>query len=99
MSDNAPEWPAFIREIDGTLAANSQYVLHGGIRDRVLHRAPGGTELLDLRDALWMTFQRSAYSCLIWYDYVHGVSIYPDSSAHHGAVEAVLGRGTLGSWR
>jgi hypothetical protein len=99
MSDqNVPEWPAFLREIDGTLAATSQYVLHGAIRDRVLRRTPTGPELLDLQDALWMMFARSGYSCLIWYDHVHGITAYPNWSPHREAAERLLGRETLGSW-
>jgi hypothetical protein len=43
-AERLPGWPAFVRELDGTLAVHSQYVLRGNIRDRYpLPEAPDPT--------------------------------------------------------
>ncbi|WP_242900987.1 AAA family ATPase [Actinomadura terrae] len=75
-------WPPFIRELDATLSVHSQYVLSGNLYDSFL--APpvevvGPARLLPLRGLLWETLRSSGASCMIVYDPVDGVQVYPDT--------------------
>ncbi|TDD68050.1 AAA family ATPase [Actinomadura rubrisoli] len=75
-------WPPFIRELDATLSVHSQYVLSGNLYDSFL--APplegiGPARLLPLRDLLWETLRSSGASCMVVYDPVDGLQIYPDT--------------------
>lgn len=75
-------WPPFIRELDATLSVHSQYVLSGNLYDSFL--APplegnGPARLLPLRDLLWETLRSSGASCMVVYDPVDGLQIYPDN--------------------
>jgi hypothetical protein len=95
--DLGPELPAFVREIDSTLAVHSQYVLHGNIRDVFLRRPPGARpRLVPLRHLLWEVLERSGYEFLLVFDQVDGLSVYPDSDDDVGrrardAASRVLG--------
>ncbi|MGH3241175.1 MAG: AAA family ATPase [Spirillospora sp.] len=73
-------WPPFIRELDATLSVHSQYVLSGNLYDSFL--APpvdttGPARLLPLRELLWETLRSSGASCMIVYDPVDGLQVYP----------------------
>ncbi|QXJ24467.1 ATP-dependent Clp protease ATP-binding subunit [Actinomadura graeca] len=75
-------WPPFIRELDATLSVHSQYVLSGNLYDSFL--APpleggGPARLLPLRGLLWETLRSSGASCMIVYDPVDGLQVYPDT--------------------
>src|SRR5688572_8247728 len=90
LGGRLPGWPAFIRELDATLSVHSQYILSGNLHDSFL--APGLDEsgparLLPLRDLLWESLQSSGYSCLVVYDPVDGLVVYPDGDDEM-AVEA-----------
>jgi ATP-dependent Clp protease ATP-binding subunit ClpB len=105
-------WPTFARELAGTLAVRSQFVLHGNIRDLYLippsdadamsragqpsERAPGQSEAVPLPELLWRALRPSGYQCLIRFDPVHGVSVYPDEERAAEAATQLLGHGVLG---
>jgi hypothetical protein len=106
-------WPTFARELAGTLAARSQYVLHGNIRDLYLIPPPGADaishsspdpeqprglpEPVPLPELLWRALRPSGYQCLIRFDPVHGVGVYPDEEQPAAAAAHLLGTGVLGS--
>ncbi|MFI0371352.1 AAA family ATPase [Actinomadura sp. 1N219] len=73
-------WPPFIRELDATLSVHSQYVLSGNLYDSFLAPpldATGPARLLPLRELLWETLRSSGASCMIVYDPVDGLQVYP----------------------
>ncbi|MUN39870.1 AAA family ATPase [Actinomadura litoris] len=75
-------WPPFIRELDATLSVHSQYVLSGNLYDSFLappQEVVGPARLLPLRGLLWETLRSSGASCMIVYDPVDGVQVYPDT--------------------
>jgi hypothetical protein len=92
-----PGYPAFINEIAGTLSVQSQYVLHGNLRDYFLRERPGEPKhLLELQPMLWEALQSRGYECLICYDPVDGVSVYPKSEQAQEAAKKLLGPRVIG---
>jgi ATP-dependent Clp protease ATP-binding subunit ClpB len=89
--ESGPELPAFVREIDSTLAVHSQYVLHGNIRDVFLRR-PSGQQprLVPLRQLLWEVLEPSGYEFVLMFDQVDGLAVHPgtDDDAGRRATEA-----------
>ncbi|REE96038.1 AAA family ATPase [Thermomonospora umbrina] len=92
-------WPAFIRELDATLSVHSQYVLSGNLHDSFLAPSAdhGPARLLPLRDLLWESLRSSGFSCLVVYDPVDGLLVYPDTDDDIGdeagaAAEQLLGK-------
>ncbi|SFN95448.1 MULTISPECIES: AAA family ATPase [Actinomadura] len=89
-------WPPFIRELDATLSVHSQYVLSGNLYDSFL--APpteggGPARLLPLRGLLWETLRSSGASCMVVYDPVDGVQVYPEGSDEAAqAAETLIGK-------
>ena len=72
----SPDWPAWAREFDSTLPVHSQYVFHGNIRDRYI--VPGDPpKLMSFTGVLWQVLLANGYQCLIGYDTVDGITIYP----------------------
>jgi energy-coupling factor transporter ATP-binding protein EcfA2 len=106
-------WPTFARELAGTLAARAQYVLHGNIRDLYLIPPPGAEALsqpgperertagrpepVPLPELLWRALQPSGFQCLIRFDRVHGISVYPSGEQAAAAAERLLGPGVAGT--
>lgn len=87
--------PAWLRELDGALGTNAQFVLFGNIRDQVLSVQDGQTLLeASLVEALWTSLSRSGYQCLFIYDPVGGLSVYPEDAATREAATEILGRST-----
>jgi ATP-dependent Clp protease ATP-binding subunit ClpB len=96
MERPAAAWPAFAREVEGSLAVHSQYVLHGNVRDRFLvDGGPDGPETLPLLDVLWKALAPSGYRTLVRFDPIRGVSAYPEDT--RAEAQALLGAGVLGS--
>ncbi|GAA0390518.1 chaperone [Acrocarpospora corrugata] len=86
------EWPAFAREIDVTLAVQSQYVLYGNLRDLFLVRAADGTPALrSLRDLLWRVLEAGDYRALLSYDPVDGLLVHPQRPEALDAATRLLG--------
>jgi ATP-dependent Clp protease ATP-binding subunit ClpB len=84
-------WPAFIREMEATLAVHAQYVLWGNLHDSFLVPGTGDAppRLLALLDVLWETLRSSGYPCLIVYDQVDGLRVHPSREVDGGvATEA-----------
>lgn len=95
--DLGPELPAFVREIDSTLAVHSQYVLHGNIRDVFLRRPPGQRpRLVPLRQLLWEVLERSGYEFLLVFDPVDGLAVHPSTDDEPGRRAAEAARRVLG---
>jgi len=81
LSGRLTGWPAFIRELDATLSVHSQYVLSGNLYDSFLlpGDAPGTpARLLPLHDLLWEALRSSGYGCLLIYDPVDGLRVFPE---------------------
>ncbi|GIH28133.1 chaperone [Acrocarpospora phusangensis] len=92
MTGVSPEWPAFAREIDATLAVQSQYVLYGNLRDHFLVRPGGGSPALrSLRDLLWQVLEPSGYQTLLCYDPVDGLMVHPQEPDALDAATRLLG--------
>ncbi|MEU8801486.1 AAA family ATPase [Spirillospora sp. NPDC048819] len=92
-------WPPFIRELDATLSVHSQYVLSGNLYDSFL--APpleggGAARLLPLRGLLWETLRSSGASCMIVYDPVDGLQVYPGGGDVGADEAAQAAEGLLG---
>ncbi|TMQ94036.1 ATP-dependent Clp protease ATP-binding subunit [Actinomadura soli] len=93
-------WPPFIRELDATLSVHSQYVLSGNLYDSFLAPpldATGPARLLPLRELLWETLRSSGASCMIVYDPVDGLQVYPGAGDEVGdeaarSAERLLGK-------
>jgi ATP-dependent Clp protease ATP-binding subunit ClpB len=88
------DWPTFIREFDSTLPVHSQYIFHGNIRDSYV--VPGNPpRLLAFTNLLWEVLRRNGYECLIGYDIVDGLSVYPahglEAQAAQRAAATLLG--------
>jgi AAA domain (Cdc48 subfamily)/C-terminal, D2-small domain, of ClpB protein len=95
-----PGWPTFARELTGTLAARSQYVLQGNSRD--LYLVPGADpaaapRTLTLPELLWGALRPSNYQCLITYDPVHGIGVYPSGPEPIAQAKRLLGPKAIGS--
>ena len=106
-------WPTFARELAGTLAVRAQYVLHGNIRDLYLipaagadaispsgperGQAPARPEPVPLLELLWRALRPSGYQCLIRFDPVHGISVYPEDEQAAAAAGQLLGQKGLGT--
>lgn len=90
--------PAWLRELDGSLGTNSQFVVSGNIRDQVLNCDQHGHPRLEASviDALWTRLSASGCQCLLVYDLVDGLSVFPDEQEAHEAAHAVLGRSVTG---
>jgi len=88
----APTGPAFLAEIDGTLAVHAQYVLHGNIRDDVRNPddSPRQPPTVSTRDALVSMLQRNGYAAVLSYDLVHGLSVVAGDPA---AAKEITGGG------
>ncbi|GAB3690001.1 AAA family ATPase [Actinocorallia lasiicapitis] len=71
-------WPPFIRELDATLSVHSQYVLSGNLYDSFLFPNGDGMALLPLRDMLSEALNASGIGCLLVYDPVDGLRVFPE---------------------
>jgi hypothetical protein len=72
------EFPVFATELAHTLSVHSQFVLHGSLRDLYLRRGTNGQIATEpLRDLLWAALQARGYRCLICYDPVEGLTVFP----------------------
>ncbi|MBO3750642.1 ATP-dependent Clp protease ATP-binding subunit [Streptosporangiaceae bacterium NEAU-GS5] len=91
-SKRLEDWPPFAREVAGTLAVHSQYVLHGNVRDRFLIPGPRSLPLVDV---LWEALRPYGYQALIRYDPMNGFSLHGE--VEPGTADRVLGSGVIGS--
>jgi len=92
-----PGYPAFVNEIVGTLAVHSQYVLHGNLRDEFLLE-PLGREarFQEFLPLLWEATRQRGYECLIRFDPVDGITVYPDEERAAQAARTLLGHRAVG---
>ncbi|WP_018610704.1 AAA family ATPase [Uliginosibacterium gangwonense] len=87
MSNTAPRWLA---DLERLLAIRSQYVISGNIRDSFLVPQPGGPVLLPLLRALWETLKAQGYRCLLVYDPVDGLRVYPNEAEPKALAERLF---------
>ncbi|MCG9478513.1 MAG: AAA family ATPase [Actinomycetia bacterium] len=93
---NAPEFrvPRWLREIDGSLAVTSQFILTGNVRDSFLISGEASAQPARLLEALWQVLKESGFQTLLVYDIVDGLRCYPsvelDPKAHEVA-ESLVG--------
>ncbi len=96
LSGRLAGWPAFLRELDTTLSVHSQYVLSGNLYDSFLLPSPvpgAPAQLLPLHDALWEVLSPSGYGCLLVYDPVDGLKVFPEDDQDATAVaERLIGK-------
>ncbi len=85
-------WPPFIRELDATLSVHSQYVLSGNLYDSFLFPNDDEIALLPLRELLWEALQSSGMSCMLVYDLVDGLRVFPEDDDALAAAEKLLGK-------
>lgn len=98
LPGEARNFPRWLREIDGSLAVNSQFILTGNIRDSYLLPGEEGS-LGNLFDALWEMLKPSGYECIIGFDVVDGLYVWPNDGAESSAAkaaESILGGAKLG---
>ncbi|WP_117213937.1 AAA family ATPase [Allorhizocola rhizosphaerae] len=90
-----PGYPSFVKELVGTLAVHSQYVLHGNVRDQFLVEPPGQLpKPTTLTRLLWEALESSDYQALLCYDPVDGISVYPPQAVAAG--QQLLGSRAIG---
>lgn len=85
--DRLPRWA---RDIDESLAVRSQFVLWGNIRDVFPLETSGETLLVPVRECLWRTLSRSGYECLVVYDPIDGLSVFPHDPTTLEVIHDVL---------
>ncbi|MGC5321163.1 AAA family ATPase [Micromonospora arida] len=95
-----PAWPAFAREIEGTVSVHSQYVVHGNIRD--LFHVPGGPNGLGLLQPLLTVLAKRlaplGFRTLVTFDQVHGFDVLgAERPGMRQSLDRVLGSGVLGN--
>ena len=92
-----PPFPAFVDEVAGTLSVQSQFVLHGNLRDRFLRKPPGEqVRSMTLLQILWQALQPRGYECFVCYDPVDGITVYPETNAALKAAHRLLGPRAVG---
>src|SRR5947209_877854 len=92
-----PGCPAFVDELAGTLSVQSQFVLHGNLRDVFLLRPPGApSRPVSLVPLLWHALRERGYACLVCYDPVDGVTVYPQTAPAAAAAQSLLGSRVVG---
>ena len=91
-----PRFPGWLREVDGTLAVASQFVLAGNIHDKHLVPDPArGERQRPTLDALWQCLQLSDYEALVVYDPVDRLRILPLDERSQNAGLNALGLSAL----
>ncbi|MCU7728854.1 AAA family ATPase [Actinoplanes sp. KI2] len=92
-----PGFPAFVNELAGTLAVHSQFVLHGNLRDLFLMEPPGRpARPVAMLPLLWAALAPRGYSCLVCYDPVDGVTVFPPQPVPIEAAQRLLGNRVIG---
>ncbi|MCW2939804.1 MAG: ATPase domain protein [Actinomycetia bacterium] len=89
-------WPAFVRELDATLSVHSQYILSGNLYDTFLVQGDEAATLMPLHDLLWEALHASGFACLLVYDPVDGLRVFPDTDDEIGDAATAAARTLLG---
>jgi len=88
-------WPRWLQEIDLLLPLRAQFVLWGNIRDRYLVRdegpSPASAELCSMHDCLWLALSRRGYECMVTYDPIDGLGVYPEEPDALDAAGKIIG--------
>ncbi len=85
--------PAWLRELHSSLCTAPQFVLAGNVRDRVLlPEPPDRVRTVELIDAIWEGLQPSGLECLLVFDLVDGLRVFPAGAGEHAAASRILGR-------
>lgn len=89
MSDEQ-SWPGWLRDITGTLAVSSQYVLWGTIRDAWL--LPGESAPKRLLATLQWALAPLDYQAMLVWDPIDGVQTFPAGADERDRVQQLVGR-------
>jgi len=68
--------PTWLRELDGSLAVNSQFVLWGNVHDRYLIPGDLGPTMVDMESAIW-SLLADDYDAMVVFDPIVGVHTVP----------------------
>lgn len=85
-------WPSWLRDLAGTLAVHSQYVLSGEVRDLCLIPGDPVPKVLRVIPAVWEALRPNGYEFLLVWDPVDGLSTYPATEETAKLAVEVLGR-------
>lgn len=77
MTQLTPRW---IEDLTRLLAIRSQFVVSGNIRDSFMAPLAGGPTLVPFLRALWEALKAQGYTCLLVFDPVDGIRVYPDET-------------------
>lgn len=84
--------PTWLREMRTALCTASQFVVYGEVHDMVvLQRSRAATEVVESTiEAIWRMLAPVGFDCVVRYDPVAGVSIYPDDRAEELAQQLLV---------
>lgn len=68
--------PTWLRELDGSLAVNSQFVLWGNVHDLYLIPGGSGPTMVDMESAIWSVLA-DEYDAMVVFDPIVGVHTVP----------------------
>lgn len=75
MAANIPRW---IADLTRLLAIRSQFIISGNIRDSFVLSLPECPTLIPFLRAAWEALKGQGFTCLLVYDPVVGIRVYPD---------------------
>lgn len=88
MSVTSPRW---VQDLERLLAIRSQFIISGNIRDSFLVPLSGGMPaLVPLLRALWESLRTQGYRCLLVYDPVDGIRVYPNENEPRALAERLF---------
>lgn len=92
MTEQEPEWPAWIRDITTTLSVSPQFVLWGNVNDiHVLPSGSGGPVILDTVNSLWHALRQQGYAFVLRYHPVSGFDLLPAEQEVRTVAEKTAG--------
>jgi hypothetical protein len=80
----------WLQDVARLLPIRSQFVLSGNIRDSFLSHVAGSVAMVPLLRALWESLKQQDYRCLLVFDPVDGVRVYPDDPAARELAERLF---------
>lgn len=85
-------WPPWLRDLAGTLAVHSQYLLWGQVRD--LYLVPGDPSPRPLRivPAIWEALRSDGFEVLLVWDPIDGLTTFPATDESRQIAADILGR-------
>ncbi len=72
--------PRWLADLSRLLAIRSQFVISGNIRDSFLQPIGASAALVPLTRALWETLKAQGFRCLLIFDPIDGLRVYPNEA-------------------